>query len=61
MKKVAERRRATKDPEGGATFRKLRKRLKRLQRRRRKLAIRRQHALAKKKAEGGEKTEASAA
>jgi len=43
-KKVAERRAAGKTPEGTAAFRALRKRLKREQRRRRALVLRKKHA-----------------
>lgn len=47
-KKVAERRVAGKTAEGTAAFRVLRKRLKREQRRRRALALRKKHAAGSK-------------
>jgi hypothetical protein len=49
-KKVAERRAAGKTPEGTAAFRALHKRLKREQRRRRSLALRKKHAAGSKAA-----------
>ncbi|HZS12610.1 MAG TPA: hypothetical protein VFA38_10195 [Nitrospirales bacterium] len=55
--KVRTRRAASENPEGDAAIRRLRKRLKREQRKRRRLTIRKQHA-AKKTAET--KTEAPA-
>ena len=60
-KKVAEKRGKLENPEGDATFRKLHKRLKRIQRLRRRLAIRKQHAMGKKKADAAEKPAAPAA
>ena len=60
-KKVAEKRAKLENPEGDAPFRKLHKRLKRLQRLRRRLAIRKQHAMGSKKADAPAKTEAPAA
>jgi hypothetical protein len=60
-KKVAERRGQLENPEGDAPFRRLHKRLKRLQRLRRRLAIRKQHAMGSKKAAAAAKTEAPAA
>ena len=60
-KKVGERRGKLENPEGDAPFRKLHKRLKRIQRLRRRLAIRKQHAAGKKKAEPAEKPAAPAA
>ena len=47
-KKVAERRTAGKTSEGAAAFRALHKRLKREQRRRRALALRKKHAAGSK-------------
>jgi hypothetical protein len=49
-KRVRERLAGHENPEGDAAVRKLRKRLKRAQRRRRKLALRRQHAMKKQAA-----------
>ena len=60
-KKVLERRATLENPEGNAPFRKLHKRLKRNQRKRRRLALRKQHAMGKKKADAAAKTEAPAA
>ena len=60
-KKVAERRGRLENPEGDAPFRKLHKRLKRVQRLRRRLALRKQHAMGKKKADAAEKPAAPAA
>ena len=60
-KKVSEKRAKLENPEGDAPFRKLHKRLKRIQRLRRRLAIRKQHAMGKKKADAAAKTEAPAA
>jgi hypothetical protein len=60
-KKVAEKRGKLENPEGDAPFRKLHKRLKRIQRLRRRLAIRKQHAMGSKKADVPAKTEAPAA
>lgn len=54
--KVRDRRAATDNPEGSEAFRALHKRLKRLQRRRRSLALRKRHAMGKK----GQKGEAAA-
>ena len=60
-KKVSEKRTSLENPEGDAPFRKLHKRLKRNQRKRRRLAFRKQHAMGKKKADAATKTEAPAA
>lgn len=60
-KKVSEKRAKLENPEGDAPFRKLHKRLKRNQRKRRRLALRKQHAMGKKKADAAAKTEATAA
>ena len=60
-KKVVERRAKLENPEGDAPFRKLHKRLKRVQRLRRRLAIRKQHAMGNKKAESAETPSAPAA
>lgn len=60
-KKVAERRAQLENPEGDAAFRKLHKRLKRLQRLRRKLALRKRHAMGKSKPDAAEKPAAPAA
>lgn len=60
-KKVVERRGTLENPEGDAPFRKLHKRLKRVQRLRRRLAIRKQHAMGNKKAETAENPSAPAA
>jgi hypothetical protein len=60
-KKVADKRGKLENPEGNAPFRKLHKRLKRIQRLRRRLAIRKQHAMGSKKADTRAKTEAPAA
>lgn len=60
-KKVAEKRVKLENPEGDAPFRKLHKRLKRIQRQRRRLAIRKQHAMGKKKADAAAKPAAPAA
>ena len=49
-KKIADRRAAEKTSEGTAAFRALRKRLKREQRRRRSLALRKKHAAGSKAA-----------
>ena len=59
-KKVREKQKAAKNPEGDAALRSLHKRLKRLQRQRRKQAIRLRHAMGNKAAKK-EKTEAPAA
>ncbi|MEW6542098.1 MAG: hypothetical protein AB1411_00635 [Nitrospirota bacterium] len=61
QKKVRERRAASDNPEGDAALRKLRKRLKRAQRKRRKLAIRLRHALGKRAAGEGKGEKAGAA
>jgi hypothetical protein len=50
-KKVAEKRGKLENPEGDAPFRKLHKRLKRVQRLRRKLALRKRNAAGAKKAD----------
>jgi hypothetical protein len=60
-KKVVERRGQLENPEGDAPFRQLHKRLKRVQRLRRRLALRKQHAMGKKKADAAEKPAAPAA
>ena len=60
-KKVAEKRGTLENPEGDAPFRKLHKRLKRMQRLRRRLASRKQHAMGKKKADAAAKPAAPAA
>lgn len=60
-KKVSEKRAKLEIPEGDAPFRKLHKRLKRVQRLRRRLATRKRHAMGKKKADAAAKTEAPAA
>lgn len=49
-KKVRERMAGHENPEGDAALRTLRKRLKREQRQRRKLALRKQHAMKKQAA-----------
>ncbi|WP_447973087.1 hypothetical protein [Nitrospira sp. Kam-Ns4a] len=48
-KRVRERLAGSENPEADASLRALRKRLKRAQRRRRKLALRKQHAMKKQK------------
>ncbi len=60
-KKVTEKRGKLENPEGDAPFRKLHKRLKRIQRLRRRLATRKQHAMGKKKADSAAKPAAPAA
>ncbi|MBI5775866.1 MAG: hypothetical protein HY444_00635 [Nitrospirae bacterium] len=60
-KKVTEKRDKLENPEGDAPFRKLHKRLKRIQRQRRRLSIRKQHAMGKKKADAAAKPAAPAA
>ncbi|OGW68391.1 MAG: hypothetical protein A3H49_01325 [Nitrospirae bacterium RIFCSPLOWO2_02_FULL_62_14] len=60
-KKVTEKRGKLENPEGAAPFRKLHKRLKRIQRLRRRLATRKQHAMGKKKADAAAKPAAPAA
>lgn len=60
-KKVTEKRGKLENPEGDAPFRKLHKRLKRIQRLRRRLATRKQHAMGKKKADAAAKPAAPAA
>ncbi|MSR24777.1 MAG: hypothetical protein EXR96_06755 [Nitrospiraceae bacterium] len=60
-KKVTEKRGKLENSEGDAPFRKLHKRLKRIQRQRRRLAIRKQHAMGKKKADAAAKPVAPAA
>lgn len=47
QKKVVERRTGSEKPEGNAALRALRKRLKRAQRKRRSLVVRRRHAAGK--------------
>ncbi len=59
--KVAEKRVKLENSEGDAPFRKLHKRLKRVQRQRRRLSIRKQHAMGKKKADAAAKPAAPAA
>ena len=59
--KVAEKRVKLENSEGDAPLRKLHKRLKRVQRQRRRLAIRKQHAMGKKKADAAAKPAAPAA
>ncbi|HXF91205.1 MAG TPA: hypothetical protein VNK46_00490 [Nitrospiraceae bacterium] len=56
-KKIAERLAGHANPEGDRTLRVLRKRLKRLQRKRRSLAMRKRYAVGK---QGETKTEAAA-
>lgn len=58
-KKVGQKLAATDNPEADAALRSLRKRLKRVQRKRRRLADRKRHAMGKK-AGAGAKTEAAA-
>lgn len=60
-KKVTEKRGKLENPEGDASFRKLHKRLKRIQRLRRRLATRKQHAMGKKKTDAAAKPAAPAA
>lgn len=60
-KKVSDKRGTMENPEGDAPFRKLHKRLKRVQRQRRRLAIRKQHAMGKKKTDAAAKPVAPAA
>jgi len=60
-KKVTEKRGNLENPEGDAPFRKLHKRLKRIQRLRRRLSIRKQHAMGKKKTDAAAKPAAPAA
>ncbi|HYM37568.1 MAG TPA: hypothetical protein VES96_04110 [Nitrospiraceae bacterium] len=60
-KKVSDKRGKLENPEGDAPFRKLHKRLKRIQRLRRRLATRKQHAMGKKKADAAVKSAAPAA
>jgi hypothetical protein len=48
QKKVAEQRTAAKDPEDNLKLRSLHKRLKRAQRKKRRLITRKQHAMGKK-------------
>jgi hypothetical protein len=60
-KKVSDKRGKLENPEGDAPFRKLHKRLKRIQRQRRRLAIRKQHAMGKKKTDAAAKPAAPAA
>ena len=57
--KVAERQKGIENPEGDAAFRSLKKRLKRVQRKRRTRAIRLRHA-AGKTAGAAEKSQSSA-
>ncbi|WP_447979867.1 hypothetical protein [Candidatus Nitrospira bockiana] len=51
-RKVRERRRAAENAEGDPSIRALHKRLKRVQRKRRRLATRKQHAMGKGQKEG---------
>jgi len=60
-KKVTDKRGKLENPEGDAPFRKLHKRLKRVQRMRRRLVIRKQHAMGKKKTDAAAKPAAPAA
>ena len=60
-KKVSDKRGKLENSEGDAPFRKLHKRLKRVQRQRRRLAIRKQHAMGKKKPDAAAKPVAPAA
>lgn len=60
-KKVTEKRGNLENPEGDAPFRKLHKRLKRIQRLRRRLSTRKQHAMGKKKIDAAAKPAAPAA
>jgi hypothetical protein len=60
-KKVSDKQGKLESPEGDAPFRKLHKRLKRVQRLRRKLALRKQNAAGKKKADAAAKPAAPAA
>lgn len=60
-KKVSDKRGKLENPEGDSPFRKLHKRLKRVQRQRRRLAIRKQHAMGKKKTDAAAKPAAPAA
>jgi len=59
--KVVERRGKLENAEGDAPFRKLHKRLKRVQRLRRRLAIRKRNAMGKKKPDAAEKPAAAPA
>ncbi len=54
-KNVQSKRTAGSEAASGPAFRRLRKRLKRVQRKRRRLALRRAHAAGKKVAEGAQK------
>jgi len=60
-KKVSEKQGTLENPEGDAPFRKLHKRLKRVQRLRRRLVIRKQHAMGKKKTDAAATPAAPAA
>ena len=60
-KKVSDKRGTLENQEGDTPFRKLHKRLKRIQRLRRRLAIRKQHAMGKKKTDAAAKPAAPAA
>jgi hypothetical protein len=60
-KKVADKRGKLENPEGDAPFRKLHKRLKRVQRLRRKLALRKKNAMGNKKPDAAETPAAPAA
>jgi hypothetical protein len=60
-KKVSEKRGKLDNPEGNEAFRKLHKRLKRLQRLRRKLVLRKKNAMGNAKADAAEKPAAPAA
>ena len=57
-KKVGERRATLEEPKGDTKLRSLRKRLKRAQRKQRRLATRKQHAMGKKA--GAQKAETAA-
>jgi len=58
--KVRSKLAATENPEGDAALRSLHKRLKRIQRKRRRLEARKRHAMGKKKAGAEVKAEAKA-
>ena len=60
-KKVADKLTGLENPEGNEAFRQLHKRLKRIQRKRRRLALRKQNAMGKKKAAAAPKAAAPAA
>lgn len=60
-KKVSEKRGKLENPEGNDAFRQLHKRLKRAQRLRRKLVLRKKNAMGKAKTDAAEKPAAPAA